>query len=98
MGRSTDPHVSAAQWTNPDAKSAVSIPATEIGLSKYRENHSNKERTANKDCDKTTTEHYIMFQSAPTNTQQDVPQMSQVEIGKKVNEIEGQEREAEDDT
>lgn len=29
MGRSTDPHVSAPQWTNPDAKSAVSIPATE---------------------------------------------------------------------
>lgn len=29
MGRSTDPHVSAPQWTSPDAKSAVSIPATE---------------------------------------------------------------------
>ena len=28
MGRSTDPHVSAPQWTKPDAKSAVSIPAT----------------------------------------------------------------------
>lgn len=39
-----------------------------------------------------------MFQSVLTNTQQDVPQMSQVEIGKKVNEIEGHEREAEDDT
>lgn len=39
-----------------------------------------------------------MFQSALTNTQQDGPQMSRVEIGKKVNEIEGHEREAEDDT
>lgn len=29
MGRSTDPHVSAPQWTSPDAKSAVSIPAAE---------------------------------------------------------------------
>jgi len=29
MGKSTDPHESAPQWTNPDAKSAVSIPATE---------------------------------------------------------------------
>lgn len=32
MGRSTDPHVSAPQWTSPDAKSAVSIPATEDKL------------------------------------------------------------------
>lgn len=29
IGRSTEPHVSAPQWTSPDAKSAVSIPATE---------------------------------------------------------------------
>lgn len=42
-----------------------------------------------------TEEHCIIFL---TNAQQDVPQMSQVEIGKKVNEIEGHEREAEDDT
>lgn len=40
-------------------------------------------------------EHYIILL---TNAQQDVPQMSQMEIGKKVNEIEGHEREAEDDT
>lgn len=29
MNRSTEPHVSAPQWTSPDAKSAVRIPATE---------------------------------------------------------------------
>lgn len=28
-GRSTDPQVSAPQWTSPEAKSAVRIPATE---------------------------------------------------------------------
>lgn len=49
MGRSTDPHVSAPQWTSPDAKSAVSIPATEnqfeeqISTEKGWENHSNKQ-------------------------------------------------------
>lgn len=32
------------------------------------------------------------------NAQHDVPQMSQMEIGKEVNEIEGHEREAEDNT
>ena len=33
MGISTDPYVSAAQWTNPDTKSAVNTPQTR---SKYR--------------------------------------------------------------
>lgn len=33
-----------------------------------------------------------------TDTQQDKPQMSQMEIGKKVNKVEGHERKAEDDT
>lgn len=58
---------------------------------------SSKKKQKTKTSD-STSEHYIMFQSALTNTQQDVPQVSQVEIGKKVNEIEGHEREAEEDT
>lgn len=86
MGRSTDPHVSAPQWTSPDAKSAVSIPAAE-------NERVRKVRTTN--TEHKTEEHCIIFL---TNAQQDVPQMSQVEIGKKVNEIEGHDREAEDDT
>lgn len=40
MGRSTDPHVSAPQWTSPDAKSAVSIPAT--GMESEEESHMEK--------------------------------------------------------
>lgn len=40
MGRSTDPHVSAPQWTSPDAKSAVSIPATGMGC--QEESHMEK--------------------------------------------------------
>jgi len=40
----------------------------------------------------------VTFQSALTNAQQNVAQMSQVEIGKKVNEIEGHKWEADDNT
>lgn len=36
-GISTEPHVSAPQWTSPDAKSAVSIPATESEMMKEEE-------------------------------------------------------------
>lgn len=36
-GISTEPHVSAPQWTSPDAKSAVSIPATESGMKEEEE-------------------------------------------------------------
>lgn len=46
MGRSTDPHVSAPQWTSPDAKSAVSIPATENEMRRRKEQNNYKEKNS----------------------------------------------------
>ena len=40
IGRSTDPQVSAPQWTRPEAKSAVSMPAP----GREEENESNTVR------------------------------------------------------
>ena len=37
MGISTDPYVSAAQWTNPDTKSAVNTPQTRGKYNTYVE-------------------------------------------------------------
>lgn len=90
MGRSTDPHVSAPQWTSPDAKSAVSIPATEreseeessTGKGWENSQHLFGLKKNSKTDDNTTPEHCPTFQSVLTNAQQDVPQMSQMEIGK----------------
>lgn len=67
IGRSTEPHVSAPQWTSPDAKSAVSIPATE----KYKGWGEDRGGLSSS-----------FFKVLLTDTQHDVPQMSQMEIGK----------------
>lgn len=84
MGRSTDPHVSAPQWTSPEAKSAVSIPATvNEGGNTAEQRRQPRER--------------LRFRATPTDTQQEEPRVAQVEVGKQVNEVEGHEREAEDD-
>lgn len=86
MGRSTDPHVSAPQCTRPDAKSAVSIPAT--GEDVVIRTSVNLRKTSRL-C--------VMLRSVLTDAQLYVPHMSQMEIGKKVNKVESHEREAEDD-
>lgn len=74
MGRSTDPQVSAPQWTSPEAKSAVRIPAT-----KTREvTRLNNKSRATAAVDTTVG----TFAPTLTDTQQDEPQMSQMKVGK----------------
>lgn len=71
-GRSTDPQVSAPQWTSPEAKSAVRIPATE-----NREETKLKERVGNRSLAAAGAGAEPL-----TDAQQDEPQMSQVKVGK----------------
>lgn len=69
---------------------------TEAKQKKGWENRSNDETITNFHNVSTFKQYFST--SVLTNAQQDVPQMPQVEIGKQVNEIEGHEREAEDNT